>query len=195
MFEYLKGKIEYKKLEYVALDINGVGYRIYISLRTYEKIKTDEIVKLYIYNHIKEDTYKLIGFLQESERELFEKLLGVKGIGVSLALSVLSTFTIDEIREIIGNNDYKTLTRVPKLGEKKSQQLILDLKGKIKKIGNLFENENQFEYLHIEEELFEALESLGYTQKEISKLVSKEEIRKFKNIEEAIKEVLKKVKY
>lgn len=195
MFEYLKGKIEYKKLEYAALDINGVGYRIYISLRTYEKIKTDEIVKLYIYNHIKEDTYKLIGFLQESERELFEKLLGVKGIGVSLALSVLSTFTIDEIREIIGNNDYKTLTRVPKLGEKKSQQLILDLKGKIKKIGNLFENENQFEYLHIEEELFEALESLGYTQKEISKLVSKEEIRKFKNIEEAIKEVLKKVKY
>lgn len=195
MFEYLKGKVEYKKLEYVAIDINGIGYRVYISLRTYEKIKTDEIIKLYIYNHIKEDTYKLIGFLTESERELFEKLLGVKGIGVSLALSVLSTFTIEELREIITNNDYKTLTRVPKLGEKKSQQLILDLKGKIKKIGNLFENENQFEYLHIEEELFEALESLGYTQKEISKLVSKEEIRKFKSIEEAIKDVLKKVKY
>ena len=196
MFEYLKGRVEYKKTDYLALDVNGVGYKVNISLRVYEKIKTGEVVRLYIYNYIKEDAFKLIGFLEERERNLFEMLLGVKGVGVSLALSVMSTFDIEMLRKIVADNDYATLKRVPKLGEKKAQQVILDLKGKLKAIGNLFtQDENLFESFAIEDELYEALESLGYSQKEINSLVSKEEIRSFTSIEEAIKMVLKKVKY
>ena len=196
MFEYLKGRVEYKKPDYLALDVNGVGYKVNISLRVYEKIKTGEVVRLYIYNYIKEDAFKLIGFLEERERNLFEMLLGVKGVGVSLALSVMSTFDIEMLRKIVADNDYATLKRVPKLGEKKAQQVILDLKGKLKAIGNLFtQDENLFESFAIEDELYEALESLGYSQKEINSLVSKEEIRSFTSIEEAIKMVLKKVKY
>lgn len=196
MFEYLKGKVEYKKPDYLALDVNGVGYKVNISLRVYEKIKTGEVVRLYIYNYIKEDAFKLIGFLEERERNLFEMLLGVKGVGVSLALSVMSTFDTEMLRKIVADNDYATLKRVPKLGEKKAQQVILDLKGKLKAIGNLFtQDENLFESFAIEDELYEALESLGYSQKEINSLVSKEEIRSFTSIEEAIKMVLKKVKY
>lgn len=196
MFEYLKGRVEYKKTDYLALDVNGVGYKVNISLRVYEKIKTGEVVRLYIYNYIKEDAFKLIGFLEERERNLFEMLLGVKGVGVSLALSVMSTFDTEMLRKIVADNDYATLKRVPKLGEKKAQQVILDLKGKLKAIGNLFtQDENLFESFAIEDELYEALESLGYSQKEINSLVSKEEIRSFTSIEEAIKMVLKKVKY
>lgn len=196
MFEYLKGRVEYKKPDYLALDVNGVGYKVNISLRVYEKIKTGEVVRLYIYNYIKEDAFKLIGFLEERERNLFEMLLGVKGVGVSLALSVMSTFDTEMLRKIVADNDYATLKRVPKLGEKKAQQVILDLKGKLKAIGNLFtQDENLFESFAIEDELYEALESLGYSQKEINSLVSKEEIRSFTSIEEAIKMVLKKVKY
>ena len=71
MFEYLRGKVEYKKPEYLALDVNGVGYRVSISLRTYDKVKTGSEVKLYIYNYIKEDSFKLIGFLEERERNIF----------------------------------------------------------------------------------------------------------------------------
>ncbi|MDD7262871.1 MAG: Holliday junction branch migration protein RuvA [Fusobacterium mortiferum] len=196
MFEYLKGKVEYKKPDYLALDVNGVGYKVSISLRVYDKIKTGESVRLYIFNYIKEDAFKLIGFLEERERNLFEMLLGVKGVGVSLALSIMSTFDVEQLRKIVAENDYATLKRVPKLGEKKAQQVILDLKGKLKAIGNLFtQDENLFESFAIEDELNEALEALGYSQKEINSLVSKEEIRGFTSIEEAIKCVLKKVKY
>lgn len=196
MFEYLKGKVEYKKPDYLALDVNGVGYKVNISLRVYDKIKTGENVRLYTFNYIKEDAFKLIGFLEERERNLFEMLLGVKGVGVSLALSIMSTFDVEQLRKIVAENDYATLKRVPKLGEKKAQQVILDLKGKLKAIGNLFtQDENLFESFAIEDELYEALEALGYSQKEINSLVSKEEIRGFTSIEEAIKCVLKKVKY
>ena len=177
MFEYLKGKVEYKKPDYLALDVNGVGYKVNISLRVYDKIKTGENVRLYIFNYIKEDAFKLIGFLEERERNLFEMLLGVKGVGVSLALSIMSTFDVEQLRKIVAENDYATLKRVPKLGEKKAQ------------------DENLFESFAIEDELYEALEALGYSQKEINSLVSKEEIRGFTSIEEAIKCVLKKVKY
>ena len=197
MFEYLKGKVEYKKPDYLALDVNGVGYKVNISLRTYDSIKTSEEVKLYIYNYIKEDSFKLIGFMEERERNLFEMLLAVKGIGVSLALSVMSTFDIDTIRDLVAADDYKSMKRVPKLGEKKSQQLILDLKSKLKTLDNLSvdsRNSDVANQLQIEEELFSALEGLGYSKKEIDSIISREELRAFKTIEEAIKGVLKKVR-
>lgn len=197
MFEYLKGKVEYKKPDYLALDVNGVGYRVNISLRTYDSVKTGEETKLYIYNYIKEDSFKLIGFMEERERNLFEMLLGVKGIGVSLALSVMSTFDIDTIRDLVAADDYKSMKRVPKLGEKKSQQLILDLKSKLKTLDNLSSdsrNSDIANQLQIEEELFSALEGLGYSRKEIDSLISREELRSFKTIEDAIKGVLKKVR-
>lgn len=198
MFEYLRGKVEYKKPEYLALDVNGVGYRVSISLRTYDRVKTGSEVKLYIYNYIKEDSFKLIGFLEERERNIFEMLLGVKGIGVSLALSVMSTFDIDTLRDLIAADDYVNLKKVPKLGEKKSQQLILDLKSKLKTLDTLSveaRNENISSQFQIEEELYSALEGLGYSKKEIDSLLTKEELKNFTSIEEAIKSVLKKVNF
>lgn len=198
MYEYLRGKVEYKKPDYLALDVNGVGYKVNISLRTYDFINAGEEVKLYIYNYIKEDAFKLIGFLEERERNLFEMLLGVKGIGVSLALSVMSTFDIDTIRDLVATDDYNNLKRVPKLGEKKSQQLILDLKSKLKTLDTLSidtRNNDAARHLMIEEELISALEGLGYSKKEINTLITREELKSFKTIEEAIKGVLKKVNY
>jgi len=109
MFEYLYGTVEYKKMDYIAIDINGVGYRVYFPLREYEKIEVGNKYKFYIYNHIKEDTYKLIGFLEEGDRKIFELLLKINGIGSSLALAVLSNFSYNKIIEIISKNDYTTL--------------------------------------------------------------------------------------
>lgn len=196
MFEYLRGKVAYKKLDYVALDVNGIGYKVFISLRTYEKIGQDSEVRFFIYNLIKEDTFKLVGFLEERERALFEMLLGVTGIGVSLALSIMSSFSAEDVKEIILKEEYATLKKVPKLGEKKAKQLILDLKEKIKtldiaavEVGGLFEVRKDF----IEEELYMALEALGYSRKEIEKIIKKDEIKEFENIEQAIKGVLKKI--
>lgn len=194
MFEYLKGRIEYKKADYVALDINGIGYKINISLRTHDKIKVHEEIRFYIYNYIKEDTYKLIGFLTERERKAFELLLEVKGVGVSLALGIMSTFDVDTLISLINSKDYKNLKRVPKLGEKKSKQVILDLGEKVQKLGlESFGNNEIVASIAIQDELYEALQALGYSKKEIDKLITKEELLSFKSIEDAIKTVLKKL--
>jgi Holliday junction DNA helicase RuvA len=196
MFEYLNGKVVYKKPDSIALDVNGVGYRVSISLITYHNLPTGEMVRLYIYNHIKEDTFRLIGFLEERERTLFEYLIGVKGIGVTLALSVMSTFDVETLCDLVGEGDCKKLKKVPKMGEKKAQQLIFDLKGKIKALSKLSKSEKSkptIHYLEIEEELYEALEGLGYTKKEIDSFITREELKKFQNIEEAIKVVLRKI--
>lgn len=197
MFEYLNGVVEYKKPEYLAVDVNGVGYRTYISLKTYDKVKVGEKIKIYIYNFVKEDAFKLIGFLNEGERVMFELLLSVSGIGVSLALSILSSFETEEIREIVLNEDYKTLKNVPKLGEKKSKQIILDLKKKIESLDIIVSDKGTVCKVTPEqrvlEELYLALESLGYSKKEIDSLVTKEELKELPDIESAIKFVLKKI--
>ncbi|MDR1832091.1 MAG: Holliday junction branch migration protein RuvA [Fusobacteriaceae bacterium] len=196
MFEYLEGKVAFKKPDYAAIDVGGAGYRVSISLLTYDNLTVGEKARLYIYNHIKEDSFRLIGFLEEREKTLFELLMGVKGIGVTLALSVMSTFDVETICELVADDDYKNLKKVPKMGEKKAQQLILDLKGKIKTLAKLSGGEKgraRMGYLEIEEELYEALEGLGYTKKEIDAFVTKDEIKGFTSIEQAIRDVLKKM--
>jgi Holliday junction DNA helicase RuvA len=195
MFEYLNGTIKVKKPEYLAIDVNGVGYRVYITLKTYDKVQIGDKKELYIYNVIKEDAFKLVGFLEERERTLFEMLIGISGIGLSLALSIMSTFSIDNIREIVLNEDFKTLKRVPKLGEKKSKQIIIDLNNKIKTLNLMSMEDPTGDMLNsaIEEELYLALESLGYSKKEIDSLVSKDELNSYSSLEDAIKGVLKKI--
>lgn len=193
MFEYLYGKIAYKKLDYIALDINGVGYKLFISLREYEKLEMGEYKKFYIYNYIKEDANKLVAFSEEKERKLFELLLNVKGIGLSLSLAILSTFSYNKIINLIQNEDFENLKKVPKLGEKKAQLIILDLKKKIKTLDKIQENDSNLNSDFIEDIIL-ALESLGYAKKEIDKILEKSEINKFNTLEEAIKEILKKIK-
>lgn len=195
MFEYLNGVIKIKKPEYLAVDVNGVGYRVYITLKTYDQVQVGEKKELYIYNVIKEDAFKLVGFLQERERVLFEMLIGISGIGLSLALSIMSTFSIDNIREIVLTEDFKTLKRVPKLGEKKSKQIIIDLNNKIKTLNLMSMEDPSGDVLNnaIEEELYMALDSLGYSKKEIDSMISKDELNSYSTLEEAIKGVLKKI--
>ena len=195
MFEYLNGEIKIKKPEYLAVDVNGVGYRVYITLKTYEQVQVGERKELYIYNVIKEDTFKLVGFLKESERVLFEMLIGVSGIGLSLALSIMSTFSVDNIREIVLNEDFTTLKKVPKLGEKKSKQIIIDLNNKIKQLNLMSLEDPTEESLNnlIETEIYLALEALGYGKKEIDSLITQQELKEYKTLEEGIKGVLKKI--
>jgi len=166
MFEYLYGTVEYKKMDYIAIDINGVGYRVYFPLREYEKIEVGNKYKFYIYNQI-------------------------NGIGSSLALAVLSNFSYNKIIEIISKNDYTTLRQVPKLGEKKAQIIILDLKGKLK---NLIYTEEETVSMDMLDDLILALEGLGYNKKEIDKTLEKIDLSKFSSLEDAIKGILKNMR-
>ena len=205
MFEYILGKLAVKKVDYVALEINGLAYKIHISLKTFEKI--DNIgsnEKLYIYTNVKEDDISLYGFKTQNERELFKALISVNGVGPKLAIAILSTFNTKEIVDIILENEPKIFIKVPGLGIKKAQKIILDLKDKVKKLefseiinensntlnGN---NTSSSEILLMKEDLKLALESLGYADTDVSKWIKNDELIKIKNISEAIKIILKRI--
>ncbi|AYV93269.1 Holliday junction DNA helicase RuvA [Fusobacterium necrophorum subsp. funduliforme ATCC 51357] len=193
MFEYLKGFVSYKKPEYFALDVHGVAYRVYISLRMYEKIELGQEYQIYIYNHIREGEYKLIGFLEEKERKLFELLLSVKGIGISLALAALSTYSVEQLVAYIQEEKIARLKKIPKLGEKKAQQMILDIQSKVKHFG-MEEKMEENSAVTWAEDIASALENLGYAKKEIEQLLQQETWVEYQSLEEAMKGILKKMK-
>ena len=205
MFEYICGKLSVKKIDYVVLDINGLAYKIYISLKTFEKMSNIESTeKLYIHTNVKEDDISLYGFKTQNERELFKALISVNGVGPKLAIAILSTFNTKEIVDIILENEPKIFIKVPGLGIKKAQKIILDLKDKVTKLEFseiINENSNTLngnnisssEILLMKEDLKLALESLGYADTDVSKWIKNDELIKIKNISEAIKIILKRI--
>lgn len=203
MFEYIFGKLAIKKVDYVAIDINGLAYKIYISLKTFEKLNEigkDE--KLYIYTNVKEDSISFYGFKTQNERELFKELITISGVGPKLAIAILSTFEVREVIEIVSVDEIKIFTKVPGLGLKKAQKIILDLKDKVKKlnISESFEEKNKnsqinfkSEVLILKEDLKLALDSLGYQNEDVSKWITDEELCEISDISEVIKIVLQKI--
>lgn len=207
MFEYIFGELTVKKVDYVVLDINGLGYKINISLKTFEslgEIGVDE--KLFIYTNVKEDDISYYGFKRENERELFKALISTNGVGPKLAIAILSTYNVNDIIDIVSNDNAKLFTKVPGLGEKKAQKIILDLKDKVKKL-NIIETQSEVEnygkkvisdtgninlYL-MKEDIKMALESLGYLKADVSKWIKDEELEKINDIGEAIKIILQKI--
>lgn len=202
MFEYIKGELAVKKVDYVALEVNGIAYKIFISLKTYDKL-TENIEKLFIYTNVKEDDFSLYGFKTESERELFKALVSISGVGPKLGLAILSTFNTKEVIDIVIEENAKLLVKVPGLGQKKAQKLIVDLKDKVKKLNvieisqdgtsNFETNISSTKILMMKEDLKLALESLGYSNADVSKWIKDEEIEKYTRIEDAVKDILKKI--
>ena len=202
MFEYIKGELTVKKVDYVALEVNGIAYKIFISLKTYEKL-SDGTEKLFIYNNVKEDDFSLYGFKTENERELFMALVSISGVGPKLGLAILSTFYTKEVIDIVLEENVKLLTKVPGLGQKKAQKLIVDLKDKVKKLNIIeiyqdgstggVEKTSTTKLLIMKEDLKLVLGSLGYSNADVSKWIKDEELLQYEKIEDAIKAVLQKI--
>lgn len=195
MYEYIQGKVAVKRIDYVAIDINGLAYRLSISLNTYDKIQNEE-EKLYVFTYVREDVFKLFGFYHEEERSFFEILLSSSGVGPKLAMAVLSTYNTGELKEIILGEQLKRLTNVPGLGIKKAQKLILDIKDKVKinlKVEEVKSSPQSTIQLGLEADLILALQSLGYSDKDIDKVLDTEDLNKYTSIELAIRGVLSKL--
>lgn len=178
MFDYLKGKITKQLANYIVIDVNGVGYKVYTP-NPY-KFKENEETIVYVYNHIREDENSLYGFSSEDERDLFLRLIDVKGLGPKMAMPILATGSINGIIDAIDRENILYLKKFPKIGEKLARQIILDLKGKlVMSEGNSESND----------ELVLALEALGYKTNDIKNIVVK--VDKTLSIENQIKEALK----
>ncbi len=131
MFAYLKGLVDYKNPTLVVLDVNGIGYQINIPLSTYEVLPSkNELVKLLIYYHVREDTQSLFGFATKEEKELFLMLINISGIGPKMALTILSGATPVQFKNRIISGDVKALTLIPGIGLKTAKRIIVELREK-----------------------------------------------------------------
>lgn len=179
MYSYIIGIVTGYDKNCIILENNKIGYSINVA-NPYS-FKLNEEVKVYLYNHIKEDENSLYGFKSMEEKELFLKLINVKGIGPKMAMPIFASGNIKGIYDAIDSDNVTYLTRFPKIGEKVAKQIILDLKGKLTTQTDLFQYDSK--------ELIEVLESLGYKSADIKKVISK--VDNDLSIEEQIKEALK----
>lgn len=134
MYAYIKGKITYKNPAFVFLENNGIAYHINISLNTFGKIQDKEEVLLYTYLLVKEDDLSLYGFFEQEEKQLFEKLISVSGIGATTAQIILSSMSPNEIVSAIVNENEIVFKNIKGIGIKTAKRIILDLKDKLSKL-------------------------------------------------------------
>ena len=173
MITHIKGKLVEKSPTSVIIDVNGIGYLINISLNTFSAIPDQENLKLYTHLQIKEDSHTLFGFYSVKEREIFRLLISVSGIGASIARTMLSSLSPEQIIQGISIGDSAMIQSVKGIGLKTSQRVIIELKDKVLKIYDLddkisFQNNNT-----AKEEALSALEVLGINKKTSEKLVDK----------------------
>lgn len=167
MYDYIIGKITYVKNNAIVVDNSGIGYLIYVSNPYSFEINNE--YKVYIYQHITEDENTLYGFKTIEEKELFLKLISVKGLGCKMALPILAVGEINGIMDAIERENILYLKKFPKIGDKLARQMILDLKGKLEFIGVGISDDQ----LNTENELKEVLVGLGYKEKEIIPVLAK----------------------
>lgn len=178
MIEFVRGKIVYIDTQYIVVDVLGIGYQIYCANPFIYKVNLDEDIIVYTYQHVREDAIKLYGFRLREERVLFEKLLNVSGIGPKGALAILASGDPEQVVRAIEEENEQFLTKFPGVGKKTARQMILDLKGKLDDfmpnlVGPVYElnSEKKSTYPKELDEAIEALQALGYVDREIKKVV------------------------
>ena len=182
MYNYIRGNIVEIDSNYIVIDNNGIGYQVYVP-NPYSYILNKEY-QVFIYTKVAEDEYTLYGFKTREDKELFLKLISVKGLGPKMALPILAMGTFDSITEAIENNNLNYLKKFPKIGDKVAKQMVLDLKGKLNTIATgLFAKED------LSNELYEVLSGLGYKQSDIKKVLTKVDAKL--SLEDQVKEALK----
>ena len=170
MITQIKGRLIEKSPTELVIDCNGVGYSINISLNTYSQISDDENIKLFTHLIIKEDSHSLYGFFKKSERSLFKLLISVSGVGASTARMMLSSLSPGEIFSAIMSGSVQIIQSIKGIGTKTAQRVILELKDKVMML-----DESENEHLTLTNESTEAssaLEVLGYSQKQTSKILT-----------------------
>lgn len=193
MYAYISGKIADKANNYVVIDNGGMGYKIFMSPSVIEKLPdVGEFQKIHTYYYVREDVISLYGFLTNEELRMFELLLSVSGIGAKSAIQILSSITPSSFALAVISNDVSKIVKIPGIGSKTAARIILELKDKLKTEQAISKNEQVKEAIHESEkdtEAVVALQVLGYTRKEIEKVLEKFETQNL-TVEEIIKKAL-----
>ena len=179
MYNYIKGTVIEIGSTSITLDNNGIGYNVFTP-NPYAFEENKEYI-VYVYQHIREDEMSLFGFKNQEEKDLFLKLINVKGLGPKMALPIIAMGSIAGISDAINRENILYLKKFPKIGDKLAKQMILDLKGKLDIVESGIVDTN--------DELIEVLKGLGYKDKDIKSVISK--VNKELKLEDQIKEALR----
>jgi Holliday junction DNA helicase RuvA len=197
MIGFLRGQVAALKTDYCLLDVNGVGYRVFVAGSTRNKLRLKEEAQLFTYMNVYQDGITLYGFASEEEYDIFQLLIGVSGIGPKVALGILSAITVESLCKAIQNKQATVLTKLPGIGKKSAERLILELKDKVAFAAA--DDVEEILTLDLEgptgddmmSEAQAALAALGYSQAEIAPVLKK--ATKCKTTEDVIKLALKQL--
>jgi len=165
MLDFIKGKAVTIKPDRVVIQTGAVGYSVKIPLRIAKYINRDEEIQIYTSLIVKEESIEVYGFLDSSERDLFEELIKISGIGPRMAINILSTYDSLSLRKIIEQEDIKSLSKIPGIGKKTAQRIFLELKGVLPSL--------QYEKDQKYEDILAALVNLGYKRLQAKEVLDK----------------------
>ncbi|MCI9138573.1 MAG: Holliday junction branch migration protein RuvA [Lachnospiraceae bacterium] len=197
MIGFLRGEIAELTEQMAVIDVQGVGYEVWISKKTMAALpKVGSEAKLYTYFHIREDAMRLYGFLTKDDLDFYKQLIGVNGIGPKGALGILEGMTTDDLRLAILSEDVKAISKAPGIGAKTAQRLIFDLKDKI----SIRDTKEEFpgflkEGEGASNEAAQALITLGYSQSEAIKAVQKVKEKETMSADAILKAALKQMNF
>ena len=171
MIAHLRGKLISKHPNEAVVEAGGVGYEVNITIPTFSGLPNlGSEVSLFVYTHVREDALALFGFLRSEEKQLFEKLIGVSGIGPKLATTILSGMAADTMVAAIKGNNIASLTRIPGIGKKTAERMVLELRDKLDSFGAI---EAVAAASPVEEDVVSALVNLGYQRVPVEKALAR----------------------
>ncbi|MBI1920919.1 MAG: Holliday junction branch migration protein RuvA [Geobacter sp.] len=197
MIALLTGTIARKAPDFIVLDVQGVGYRVQIPFSTYYDLPEEGgNVSLNIYTHVKEDAINLYGFSSLAEKELFQLLISVSGVGPRLATNILSNIGASDLSEALMRGDLGRLSAIPGIGKKSAERLVLELKEKLKKqapAALAHDEKPAAAKQDLRDDVLSALVNLGYKEAVVQKVLDGLEIGAGDTVEDILKQALKKL--
>lgn len=195
MFAYLKGVFDSRTMDYIVLDVNGVGYKIFMSENSMKEIgEIGEEIKVHTYVKVREDDISIYGFASSEELRMFELLISVSGIGAKSAITILSNIEPSTFAAAVVSDDVSVLKKLPGVGAKSAQRIILELKDKLKTISMDDTSASSMSKIEIPnnenvDDLISALQVLGYSRRDIEEIIPKLDCKN-SGLEELIKKAL-----
>ncbi len=190
MIGRIKGTLEYIKAPEVLIDVNGIGYEIQMPMTSiYQLPEIGESVIVYTHLIVREDLHLLCGFINENEKAMFKELIKTNGVGAKMALTILSTMSASDFLKAVNNSDINSLTKIPKIGKKTAERLLIEIRDRFK---NISIESNNHTPSNFKEDAVNGLVALGYNNKEAKNMIDNVQNEDL-NTEELIKEALKNV--
>ena len=190
MIGRIKGTLEHIKATEVLIDVNGIGYEIQMPMTSiYQLPEIGESVIVYTHLIVREDLHLLCGFIDENEKSMFKELIKTNGVGAKMALTILSTMSASEFLEAVNNSDINRLTKIPKIGKKTAERLLIEVRDRFKNISIESNNNTPSNF---KEDAVNGLVALGYNNKEAKNMIDNVQNEDL-STEELIKEALKNI--